>query len=296
MGADDRLDDRQPEPRALSVARALGRKPLERPGEPADRTGVDDGAGVGDRQKRDAATSPGGHLDSPRVRVVREGVVDQVRDETLDQARIAGHRRRCEDGAQVDRAAPCLGLTGEQDLLGQDRQIERVALGETRLPAGEREECLDQAFLLRPGCEHPLVRGPEGLHGRVGVRQRQLDEGPLHGERRAQLVRGVRHELTLGLDELLQPREQRVEGVAEFLELVVRAAQCQPLVQVGGGDAAGGGGDRPQRAEHPSCDEPAERHRQHRHDRQRQPRVDEQVVQVGGVLAVRKPRQRVHLP
>jgi hypothetical protein len=40
VGADDRLDDRQPEPRALSVARALGRKPLERLGEPTDRTSL----------------------------------------------------------------------------------------------------------------------------------------------------------------------------------------------------------------------------------------------------------------
>jgi hypothetical protein len=43
VGADDRLDDRQREPRARSMARALGCKPLERLGEPADRTGVDDG-------------------------------------------------------------------------------------------------------------------------------------------------------------------------------------------------------------------------------------------------------------
>jgi hypothetical protein len=90
VGVGDRLDDRQPEPRAVRLACAVGRKALERPGEAVDRTGVDDGAGVGDRQNGDVAASPRGHIDPAGVRVVGKGIVGQVRDETLDQARIVG--------------------------------------------------------------------------------------------------------------------------------------------------------------------------------------------------------------
>jgi hypothetical protein len=45
-----------------------------------------------------------------------------------------------------------------------------------------------------------------------------------------------------------------VEGVAEFLELVIGSVQVQPLVQAAGGDPAGGGGDRAQQAQHPGPD------------------------------------------
>jgi hypothetical protein len=129
-----------------------------------------------------------------------------------------------------------------------------------------------------------------------GSAKGQLDGRPLQGKRRAQLVRGVRDELALGLDELLQSCEQIVEGVAQLLELVIRIAECEALVQAGGRDVAGGGGNRPQRAKHPPCDEPAERHRDHRHDRQRKPRVDEQLVDVDGLLAVHEQRESVRLP
>ena len=93
---------------------------------------------------------------------------------------------------------------------------------------------------------------------RPGSAQGHLEQGALPGQRGAQLVGGVGDETPLGVERGLQPGEQVVEGVAEFLELVVGSGQGQALVQAAGGDPPGGGGDRAQRAQHPSGDEPAE--------------------------------------
>jgi hypothetical protein len=60
-------------------------------------------------------------------------------------------------------------------------------------------------------------------------------------------VRGVRHELALGLEGLLQAAEQGVEGVAELLELVVGSGQGEAPVQVRGRDVLDPGRDRAQR-------------------------------------------------
>jgi hypothetical protein len=92
------------------------------------------------------------------------------------------------------------------------------------------------------------VRSAEGLHGGGGVVQGELADQPLPAQRRAQFVRGVGDELALGAERRLQPGEKPVEGVAEFLDLVVGPVKGEALVQAAGGDPLGGGGDRAQRA------------------------------------------------
>jgi hypothetical protein len=49
-----------------------------------------------------------------------------------------------------------------------------------------------------------------------------------------------------------EPREQDVQGVPEFLELVLRAVKGQPLVQAGGGDPPRRTGDGPDGSQHPA--------------------------------------------
>ena len=88
----------------------------------------------------------------------------------------------------------------------------------------------------------------------AGSAQGDLEQGALPGQRGAQLMRRVGREPPLGVERCLQPREQVVEGVGEFPELVVGSAQGQSLVQVAGRDPAGGGSDRAQRAQYPAGD------------------------------------------
>ena len=92
----------------------------------------------------------------------------------------------------------------------------------------------------------------QSVEGRVRVGEGDLGEDPLPGQRGAQLVGCVRDEPALRLEGRLQPGEQSIEGVAEFLQFVVWAVQGEPLVQVGGGDVPRRSGDGAELAEYPS--------------------------------------------
>ena len=90
-----------------------------------------------------------------------------------------------------------------------------------------------------------------------------VDQSAHLGQRRAQLVRRVGHEPALAGERRLQPGEHRVEGVGQFLQLIGRPGQGQPLAQVllgGGLRRRGDGGQRPQ---HAAADRPAEPGCQH---------------------------------
>ena len=120
----------------------------------------------------------------------------------------------------------------------------------------------------------------------AGIGQGDLADDPLAGQRGAQLVRGVGDELALGAEGCLQPGQQRVEGVAEFLELVIGAGEGEALAQAGGGDLAGGRGDGAQRPQHAAGDEPAERRRESTAMRASATAgPGQKLVQDGGVLA-----------
>jgi hypothetical protein len=67
MGVDDRLDDRQAEPRAVSVPCALGCEALEWPGESVDRAGVDAGPALVIDQGSDSAMSRPSSVDQFRA-------------------------------------------------------------------------------------------------------------------------------------------------------------------------------------------------------------------------------------
>ena len=73
--------------------------------------------------------------------------------------------------------------------------------------------------------------GPAG-HG-------HLDRGPHHRQRGAQLVRRIGDDPALDGERGVQPFQHLVEGVREFLQLVLGPGQRQPLPQVPfGGTAA----------------------------------------------------------
>ena len=91
---------------------------------------------------------------------------------------------------------------------------------------------------------------------------------------------GVGDEVSLRLEGGVEAREQVVEGVAEAFELFVGAVEGEPLLQVGGGDSAGGGGDGPDGSQHPAGDEPAGQEGEHGHDGQSDSRVDQKLVRV----------------
>ena len=118
-----------------------------------------------------------------------------------------------------------------------------------------------------------------------GFGHRHVERGPHSGERRAQLVRGVGDELALERERAVESVEQLIEGVCEFLELVVGAGEVQTLVQVGGGDLPGGRRDRAQRPQEPPGHQPTDREQGPGHDCQADPGSDQELMLVGAVLA-----------
>jgi hypothetical protein len=88
----------------------------------------------------------------------------------------------------------------------------------------------------------------------------------------------------LGLEGGFEPREEAVEGIPEFLELVLRPVQGQAFVQAGRGDPPGRTGDGPDGPKHPAGHEPAGQQGEDGHDGQGDPRVDQKLVRVGRAL------------
>ena len=126
---------------------------------------------------------------------------------------------------------------GEVDRSGVDvvEAIDQLAVAVVRIVAGDLEQCL---------------------------RDRQ---------RGAQLVGGIGCESLLFGDVRLEPCEEAVDGVGEILQLVTGPGEREALVQVALGDLPCGRRHRAQRPQDAARDKPAERDRDDRHDRQRDP-------------------------
>ena len=118
----------------------------------------------------------------------------------------------------------------------------------------------------------------------VGLGDRDVQPCAHHRQRGTQLVRGVGDEPPLRFERGLEAREQLVDRVRELPQLIARAEEREPLVQALLGDPPGPGGDRPQRCQHPAGDHPAQRDRERGHRRQRDRRLDQQLVQINAVL------------
>ena len=177
-----------------------------------------------------------------------------------------------------------LGLQAGQGRGDHGGEVDGLVLGQPAFAAGEGEQGLDQARLLVAGGEH-LLGGATPRDGRrAGVVERDLEDGALGGQRGAQLVGGVGDEVPLGLEGGFEPREETVEGVPEFLELVLRAVEGQAFVQAGRGDPPGRAGDGADGPQHPAGDEPGGQQGERGHDGQRDSGVDQELVRVGRAL------------
>jgi hypothetical protein len=151
---------------------------------------------------------------------------------------------------------------------------------------GEREEALEQPVgLLEPLAQLGVERVELRREG-AGLAGGDVERGAHHRQWRAQLVRGVGDEAALRVEGGFEPCQEPVDRVGEILQLITRALQGEPLVQVVLRNAPRRRGDLSQRPQHAAGDEPAEPDRDERHDRQRDPGLEQQLVELGRVLAV----------
>ena len=119
-------------------------------------------------------------------------------------------------------------------------------------PPGDVDHVPDQAREL-VGLGHQIAEqvGPVGVRERVAALE-HLDVGAQAGERRAQLVRCVGHELALRLHRALERVEGGVERARQPPQLVVPlAVEAAPWVP-GSGDGHGALGEARDRAQGPS--------------------------------------------
>jgi hypothetical protein len=96
-------------------------------------------------------------------------------------------------------------------------------------------------------------------------------------------VRGVGDESSLCIECGLEPLQQPVDRVGELLEVVVSSVHSQAVVEVVFGDPAGSRRDRAQRCQDPPGHDPAEHGRDDAHNRQRDPGLHEQLMQINRV-------------
>src|ERR1700722_3863804 len=107
-----------------------------------------------------------------------DGVVDQVGDQARDQARITGSRGRGQDGVDGDTPAVGFRLAVEQYLAGELSEVEGLPALYPALAAGQRQQRVDETFLLIAEISELLAGRTQVLGGSVGVGKRDLEQGP----------------------------------------------------------------------------------------------------------------------
>lgn len=225
VGRGDGPDDGQAEAVAALAAGGARAETLEGEEQAVDFGGRNDLPGVGHREDSVTAAGFGGHLDVPAADVVPDGVADQVGHQLPDQERVAVEDAGLEVGADPQAETADRGVGGGQGFNGDGGQVEGFARAGTTLAAGQGKQRLDELLLLGVGREQvPADRLPRAGSG-VRVSEGDLQQGALSGQGGAQLVGSVGGETPLGVEGCLKPREKAVEGIREFLELVVGAIE-----------------------------------------------------------------------
>ena len=164
----------------------------------------------------------------------------------------------------------------------------RTALGDLVEPR-ERQQILDEHAHAR----RLVLDARHRLGDVLGLCRRadpeQLGVPADRGQRRAQLVRGVREEAAQALlagaalgERLLQAREHRVERQAEAADLRARLGVVDAARQVAGGDRAGRRADRVQRAQ-PDAHDPPGAAAEREQDGAEHESLDEQQLRERGV-------------
>ena len=121
--------------RAVRAERAGRARPGARPRRPGST-----GPLLPDREQRALALDAGPHPHPAAGDVVADGVVEQVADEPLDEARVAARRPR----ARASRRSAARGRVRESRPRDDRGEVERPRSLEPALAAGERQQRLDQ--------------------------------------------------------------------------------------------------------------------------------------------------------
>ena len=163
-------------------------------------------------------------LDRAALRAPLERVVHEVRDRALDALRLAAHERRL--GRDVERRRPSRRARARArcHLLRTISSTRTSSISSpgfaprasSTMSATSAVSSSSSSRMSARRLARSAVRQP------IGVLER-LDVGAQAGDRRAQLVAGVGHQVALRLDRALERVERGVEAAREPRELVAAA-------------------------------------------------------------------------
>ena len=137
---------------------------------------------------------------------------------------------------------------------------ERLACVDGPTVAGGLDQVADQGRELLDRPDRGAKDALAPFDGQVRPRE-QLDVRAVRGERRPQLVRGVRDQLLLSLLRLVEGRQHHVEIGREACQLVPAADWDPPVEVTRGAHLAHGPGERTHRSEHRVRRQPSEQAR-----------------------------------
>ncbi len=199
-------DDGEAEPVAVTDA---ARRPVEALEDPLALVFGDAQAAVFDSQPGTARTLATTDRHRAAFRRIAQRIVEQVAEQFLEQQAIAPH----EGGPQLETEVDVLGdgrrQPGFSRLAGDLLQGNLgLGLGERRLCPGQGEHLVDQMGEALGGCPNAFQLGR-------GIRRRFADAGfdlsLQRGDRRTQLVGGIRDEIALAGQRTIEALQQLID-------------------------------------------------------------------------------------
>lgn len=112
---------------------------------------------------------------------------------------------------------------GSDDVLHDRNEVKCLGPLDALLALSESQQSFEQLLVFCAGVEDLCAGGFERVEGQGGVGERELQHRAAEREWCSQLVRGIGNERTLSLEGILKAAQERVDRLAEILELVIRA-------------------------------------------------------------------------
>ena len=217
--------------------------------------------------------------------IVPDRVLDEVADQAFKQHAVADDEGRFESEIKGDTGGVGGARQLANDISNQLSQADQRVVSQRALTARQREQAIDEALTA---VSRGAGRFSQPAFTRGDIRRGQRDIGlrPHDRQRRAQFVGDLGGKRALGGKGRFQPRQHRVDGVRELLELIWRPPQPNSLTERRFGGMTGMGGDLPDGPQHTARHHPAEDDGPGRGDDERDERLREHRAEGIGPLFI----------
>ena len=148
MGGGDGVHDRQSEAEPVTVGGAVAAGSLERLQQALDFAGGHEWSGVGDGEDGVPGPELSTHRHMATRGVVADRVIDQVADQSFEEAGVTGDRRGVDVGLNLQSGVSSVEVGAEQDAVDDGREVSRLVAVQGSFAACQGEQRLDQSVLM----------------------------------------------------------------------------------------------------------------------------------------------------